>query len=813
MDTLFRDLRIAFRSLYRRPGFALAATATLALGIGANTTLFSLADAVLLEPPRHLDQPERIVALYTSDYSGPQYGSSSYPDYYDLRAETASFESVASFELAGITIGEAAALEQRTAGIVSPEYFEVLGVRPGAGRFFDESDDGRDGIVISHALWRVHLGASPTAVGNTLRINQEPYTILGIAPEGFVGFDRVFPADVWIPARTALQAGLDIGPFEDRTSRGIAIVARLAPGVSVDQAQSRMDAFAARMHAAYDRAWTDVRGEVRRLTVVPERLSRVPPDNRTAVVSLFGVLGATVGIILLICCANVAGLLLARAAGRAREVGIRVAIGAGRGRVIRQLLTESLLLAGLGALAGTALAFWAADLLSATGLTASPLGLSLSVDVDGSVLGFTAVVTILTGVLFGLAPALVATRFDVAHAIRAGTPTLAGRSRTSVRSAFVAAQLALSLLLLIGALLLARTLRAAWAVDPGFRTHDALLFSIAPLPGIETDVPVTAQRISERLSALPGVSAVTWGSARPFTGFGSRRGMRMEGYQPGPGEDMEVHLDRVGPSYFETLEIPITSGRGFTAADRAGAQRVVVVNEAFVRRYWNNLDPLGRTISMGGSGEFMVVGVARDVRFMSIREPARPRVWIPALQESAATLWFVRASSGAQALLPGVAAAVAEVAPGWAVSSAQSMDDRLSSALFEQRVAGGALGLFALLAVGLAGIGLYGVIAFAVSQRTREIGIRLALGARPVTVNALFVRQALPLILTGSGLGIVAALAGTRVLTGLLIGVGATDTLTFVGAPAFLTGIALLACWIPARRAARVDPISALRTE
>jgi predicted permease len=816
MDALIHDLRFAFRTFGRRPGFAVAAVLTLALGIGANTAVFGLVHAVLLRPPAAVASPERLVALFTSDFSGPPFGTSSYPDWQDLRDE-AVFTSVAAWSGGTFGVGEPGEVESVDGLAVTTNYFDVLGVTPAAGRLFrgDEEETAGEIVVVSHGLWRERLGARPDVVGSTLRVNGRALEIVGVAPAGFVGFTRTSPAQLWLPIRTAARAGALFGGIEQRSSRGLNMVARLAPGVTLDRAQQAMQLAASRLHAVDAQSWTDVRGEVRRLSLLPESRVRVPPTARDAVVGVAGVLSGAAALVLLLCCANVAGLLLARATSRGREIGVRLSLGAGRRRLLRQLLTESAVLAVLGGTAGVMLAFWTGDLIGRMGDLQGALGVAATIQPDLRLLAFATAVSLGTAALFGIAPALRATRIDLASALRteavgAGSDT----NRAIARSVLVAGQIAVSVVLLVGAVLLVRTLRSAYAIDPGFATDDVLLVAAAPLPGAESagDPADVALRIRERFEALPGVQAASWGYASPLTGFGPRRSGTIEGYTPGQGEDMGIHVDHVGPGFFATLEIPIIRGRPIDERDRAGAAGAIVVNQTFARRYLSGRDPIGARIGQGGQ-EFTVVGVARDARVLSVTEAAPPLLYIPALQMARNTLFYVRTDGDPRSAVAGAAAAIGEVAPGWSVQSIRTMQDQRGVTLGGQRLAGGTVGLFALLALVLAGVGLYGVIAFAVAQRAREIGIRIAVGARPAAVVGLFLRQAVGIVSAGLLLGLVAALAAVRALAGLLIGVAPADPVSFAAAAVILGLIALFATWWPARRAANIDPMRALRTE
>jgi predicted permease len=819
METLFQDLRFATRTLARTPGFTLAAVLTLALGIGANTTLFSLVNAVLLRPPAHVAEPDRLVSVYTSDFSGPAFGSSSYPDYLDFRAQTGVFSGVAMFAPRPVAVGDGERLERTGAEVVSEDYFRVLGVRPGLGRFF-VAEEGRPGaapaVVVSHELWRRFLGGVPDVVGRTVRVNGQPMTVVGVAPEGFRGSLRGAAFDLWIPVGAAEAAGFGEGDLTGRGNRVAFVLARLRPGVTREQAQARMDVVARGLHAQHPDVWTDLKRQGRRITLLPEREARILPQVRGPALGFLALLGATAGLVLLICCANVAGLMLARATGRLREMGIRLSLGAGRGRIVRQMLTESALLAGTGAAVGVLASVWATDLLARVRVPL-PVRIGLDLSPDRRVLAATVAVTLATALLFGLAPALRASRPDVVGALK-GAPAAGGRGRRfTLRGALVVAQVAMSLLLLVGAALFVRTLQGAARIDPGFRAEKLLLVALAAPPGEARpeERARVAREVQLRARSVPEVVEASWAEAVPLGMQGSRRGMTVQGYQPAEGEDMELPFNVVGPRYFETMGIALLRGRGITDADRAGAPGVVVVNETFARRFWPGRDPLGRQVSVSGpEGPFLtVVGVARDGRYGSLAEEPRPYAYFAALQEPWGTVLHVRTSGDPRRVLPALRREVAAAAPGWTLEDPRTMEEQVGTSLFPQRAAGRVLTLFGALALLLASVGVYGVLAQSVAQRRHEIGVRMALGARAADVLRLVLRQGLAMVAVGVAIGLPAAWAAARLLGGFLLGTSPSDPAAFLATPLLLAAVAALASWLPARRATRVDPMTALRSE
>ena len=823
METIVQELRQAARGLWRTPGFAAVAVLTLGLGIGANAAIFGLVNALLLRPPAHVAEPERLVMLYTSDYSGPAYGSSSYADFLEFREATDVFEGMAVFRPGIVGIGAGEALERTGAELVSADYFRVLGTPMRLGRPFlaEEGEVGAEPVaVISHALWQRRFGGDPGIVGRTIELNGRPVTVVGVAPERFTGRFPGFVVDVWLPFAQGPALGLaSAEALTSRGDRGVQVLARLRPGVTLEAAQERMRIVAQRLHAAYPDAWTDVNGRGRRITLLAESEARLPPQVKLPVLGFLGLLGAVVAIVLLICCANLAGLMLARASGRRREIAIRASLGAGRRRLVRQLLTESALLAAAGAALGLLLATWATDLLLAVELPV-PVQIEFDLSPDVRVFGFTALVAAVATLAFGLAPALRVSSVAPGEVLRSESATATGgRSRLTLQNALVVAQVALSLVLVVGALLFVRTLQHAAGVELGFRPDNLLLVSVEPPPGSApgAEANTLALEARERVAALPGVVAATWADRVPLDLASGRRWVVVEGYEPRTGEDMEFHNMRVGPGYFEALGVPLLRGRGFEPADREGAPGVVVVNEAFARRFWPNGDALGRRIGISGADgpALEIVGVTATGKYLSPVEEDRPFIYFPALQvpgRGAFTL-HVRTAGDPAALASAVRREVAAAAPGWVVTAVRTMDDQLGVALLPQRLAAGALGLFGALALGLSALGLYGVVAYAVAQRTREIGIRIALGAEGNAILRMVLRQGAGLVGAGVALGMAGALAVARLIDGLLLGTSALDPLAFGGAAATLAAVAILASWIPARRAVRVDPMVALRAE
>lgn len=813
---MLADARYALRMLRRSPGFALIAVLVIALGIGANTTIFSVLNAVLLRPMPGVQAPDELAAVYTSDYSGPRYGASSYPDFEAMRA-SGSFESMAAYTPRpfSVMLGERGV--QVLGELVSANYFDVLGVRPARGRFFLPAEAGPAGsapvVVLSHAFWQERLGGALDIVGRPVRVNGQTLTVVGIAPEEFHGAFRGIRMDVWVPpsAPDALLGGSFAS--DSRGSRGLFLVGRMHDATTIAAVRARLDVVASQLHADYPDYWTDVNDQARVITVLPESDARVPQQVRGAVIGFLTLMMTVVGIVLLIACTNVANLMLTRATARRAEMGVRIALGASRGRIVRQLLVESALLALIGGVFGVLLALW---LTRAVNVVPLPLPAPIRFDIglDLRVLGFAALLTMLTGVLFGTLPALQSSR---APAPMMKDTVSARGPRMRLRNMLVVVQVAASVVLLTGGGVFLRSLVAAQQIDTGIDTRNMILvpFDLGTEGLSEEQARQFLTQARARAAALPGVESATLAERVPLGIGWSRRSVTIAGYTPAEGEDMEFPYNGVSDGYFEAMSIRLVSGRGFTEADRSGAPLVVVVNEAFARRFWPGRNPLGLRIGLRGPDAPLaeVVGVVPDAKYRSLTEGPTPYFYYPYAQHpSSAMTLQVRTALDPDLIAPALRAELAGLAVGLPIPEFTTLREHVSFATLPQRVATIVLGILGMLALAIAAIGLYGVVAYSVAQRTREFGIRSALGAAAGDVRRMVVGQGLRLALIGTAVGLVLALGLTWAIRSMLL-VSPFDPLALAAGVVVLSIAAAAASYLPARRATKVEPMTALRID
>ena len=811
METLFRDVRYGIRSLLKRPGFTTIAVITLALGIGANTAIFSVVNAVLLRPLPY-SEAERLFVPWGRRTDTQHNAVVSYPDFVDWQARTKTLEHVAAYNSSGTLLRQGDAEPELIVGAaVSADLFPLLKVAPILGRPFTRADDQPDAppvIVLGYDLWQRRFNADPNIIGRQIRISSTSASVLGVLPEGFR-----FPAQA---TKTEFLRPL-AATLGDRTQRrssySLRVVARLKPGVTAAGAESEMRAIGAQLERQYpDEGF---RLGARLISLHEE----VTWGARTPLLVLLG----AVGFVLLIACANVANLLLARAAARHREMAIRAALGAGRRRVVRQLLTESLLLSLIGGALGLLVAWWGVHLL----LAASPLNIPHLKDVglDTNVLAFTAVVSILTGVIFGLAPALQASRADLQDALKEGGRNAVGTAvRNRVRALLVVVEVALSLVLLVGAGLLGKSFLLLSEVRPGFEPERVLTTNLslakANYPQPEQQQAGFAE-IVRRAAAIPGVEAAAVIYPLPLGGDSNAGTFLIVGRPAVRPEDKPTSNHRImSPDYFRALNIPLSRGRPFDERDTQHAPPVLIVNETFARRYFAGTEALGQHIIIEGErGDNAVppareiIGIVGDVRHEGLDTESGPEYYVPYTQAPEAFMSLVVRADNPGSLAASVREVIKQMDKDQYVAAIQPMTKLVAESVARRRFNTLLTGLFAVVALLLASIGIFGVLNYTVAQRTQEIGLRVALGAQTRDVLRLVLGQGVRLILFGLGAGLAASFALTRVLAGMLYGVTPTDPLTFVAVSFLLASVALLACYIPARRATKVDPMVALRYE
>ena len=814
MSGAWQDIRYAARRLAGAPGSTAAAALSLAIGLGVGTTVFGIANSLLLTP-LPVANPDELVAVYTSESSGEAWGFSSHPDYVDFARRAPGLRALVAYTPQPLNLSTGGDAERVAGEAVSGNYFAALGVGVALGRPLHEDDDkpGAPAVaVLSDALFRRRFASDPAVVGRAVTLGGESVTVVGVTRPDFPGLVRGLPAEMWIPLtlRSRFRAN---DPLANRGARHLLLLGRLAPGMKPEAVAAQLQAAAAELQQAYPQQWTDAAQRRRRVSVVPERDARVLPAALPAVLGVSALLAVLAGLVLFLACANVASLMLARTAERRREVAVRLSLGATRWRLVRPFLAESLLLAVFGGILGAVLANWSADLISAFRAPADSMPIQIAVTLDARVMGFAAALVVITGLLIGLVPALSASRPALVDDLKDGGGP-AGTPRTRAQRVFVAGQVAVSLVLLVSGGLFLRSLGNASALDPGFGAHDAALLSYdLSTSGYSAERGrVFHQQVVERVAAIPGVESVALGAALPLSLDWLRRGVWIEGAPE--TDDREFAVGFAGPGFFETLGIAFVRGRGFAASDGPGAPLVVVVNETFARRAWPGADALGKRISVSGpEGPFLeVVGVTRDGKYFTLGEAPRPHFYLPLAQNyRAAPTVIARTSGDPRAALPALRAAIQGLDGTLAVTGVQTLGDHLGVSLMPTRVAGTVAGAFGALGVALACIGLYGLLAHAVRARTREIGVRLALGAPPASVQRLVLREGLGLVLVGVGVGAPLALALGRGLHGMLYGLSPADPITFIAVIALLAAVATLAIWAPARRASRVDPVQALR--
>ena len=816
METLFKDIRYAIRGLIKRPGFVAIAVITLALGIGANTAIFSLVNTVLLRS-LPVERPNEIVSVAIRG-KNDSMSAFSYPNYKDFRDKNDVLDGLLVYRFVPLSLSRNGVNERIWGYEVSGNYFDVLKVKAIQGRTFlpeeDQTKLSHPVAVLSYDMWQRRFAGDKNLVGTDVLLNNHQFRVIGIAPPGFKGTELVYSPDIWLTASMMEWAEPGATWLDERDTKNFFGVGRLKNGVSSRQAEASLNLLSQQLAKEYPDA-----NEGQSIKVVPTGF--ILPELRSAVVSFTWVLMAAVGLVLLVTCTNLAGLMLARATDRRREIAIRLAMGANRLRLIRQLLTESILLSFVGGVAGLLLALWIVKLL--IGLK-PPIDfpLALDVGVDWRVMLFCFAVSVVAGAVFGLAPSLQATRPNLTTVLK-DTSAQGGAAKARLRSVLVVAQIAISLVVLIAAGLVVRTLQRLQTMNPGFNPQNALTMSFdLGLQGYDDARGEQFYRqLQERLQSLPGVEAAAVSNYIPLSLNYNSRYAYVEGKPAERGENAPTAMNAsAGPDYFKTMGTPIVSGREFTAQDEEKTEKVVIVNETFVRRLMPELqttaDAIGKRISSHGpTGPWRrIVGVAQAGRYFNIAEEPRPFFWTPMSQDyqSNGTL-VVRTRGNPEALFGPVRSQVQSLDPNLPLFDVKTLTEHMQFALFPSKVAATVLGVFGLVALLLSAIGVYGITSYAVAQRTHEIGIRLALGAQLRDVLRLVLAHGLKLTIIGAAIGLFGAYLATRAITSVLYGVSATDPLTFGLVSFLLIGVALIASYVPARRATKVEPLTALRNE
>jgi len=807
MERIWHDIRFAARQLRRSPGFTSVALLSLALGIGANAAIFSLISTVLLRP-LPISHPEQVYSVDQGKQKDPDYSQSmSYPNYKDIRDRNQVLEGMALHRFAPMSVSHNGTSERVWGYLVTGNYFDVLGVRAFMGRMIANSDDDAPNAhpvaVLSYGCWQRRFAANPNIIGSALTINGHSFTAIGVAPPGFIGTETVFTPEFWVPS---LMQGWIEG-FEGWKSRGNGAwhaVGRLKAGVSREQAVAQLNTIAQQLAKEYPDTDTN-------MAVMLNPPGLIEPDVRTAIVAFSGALLLTVLLVLLIACTNLASLLLARATQRRKEIAVRMAIGATRARLTWQLLTESVMLSVTGAAMGLAVG-WALIQVAQASLPRTDFALTMDLRMDWRVVTFVTALAMLTGIGFGLVPALHASRPEVVSALK---EEAGGLRRARLRSLLVTSQVALSFVLLIAAGLTVRSLQRTQMLGPGFDPNNALTLSVdLGLQGYDRAKGENFYRqMRACVLALPGVTAAGFVARLPLGLDNSSTEAAPIGQAQPRQEDMSSSFyESVSPGYFAAIGIPLVAGRDFAESDMEKSPGVAIVNETLARKFWPGQNAIGKRVNTGTSDPVEVVGVAKDGKYASLGELPSLMVYFPSTQmyESAAAL-VVRTQMDPEASIATVHGEVQKFDPSLPVYQAKTLREHMKLSLFPLHAATAAVGSFALLAMVLAAIGIYGVMAYSVGQRTREIGIRMALGAKAADVWRMVLKQGVVITIAGIVLGIACAVAVSSVVANLLVGVSATDPLTFLLITLLLSAVALAACFIPARRATKVDPVLAIR--
>lgn len=807
MDGIIQDLRYGFRSLIKEPGYTAVAILTLAIGIGASTAIFTVADAALFKGLPYKD-PDNLFHLWegTPQQDFPRR-EASWPDYQDWR-NSQVFEAVAAYTGGGGTLMGRGEPERIFTPGASANFFSVLGVAPALGRSFQTGDDrpGAERVaLLTHSFWKKKFAGDRNIPGKTINISGIAFTIVGVLPESFRFALR--PADIWIAYRPSEMQ------MTRRGMHGTNVIARLRDGVSLERAQAEMGVIASRIEQEHKDSHAGT--NIIMTPLLDEMVGPVKP--------ILMALLLAVGFVLLIACSNVAGLTLARSSARSREIAIRAALGAGRFRVIRQLMTESLLLALLGGAAGLLIAYWGVDILVA--LIPREQAMSMpyldDLDLDVRVLGFTTLISVMTGIVFGLAPALQASKLNLNEVLKSGSGSLGSSGRHKLRNILVVAEVALAVVLLIGAGLMIKSFLSLLKVDPGFNPQNLLTMTVS-IPRSKYREPSKVvgiyQELEKRIESLPGAAASGIVNILPLIGGDTNR-LLIEGRPiPPPGYEIEANFREISGSYFRTAGIPLMAGRFFDHRDNADSTPVVIINKSFANKFFDKTDPVGQRIYFPGNADspIGIVGVVGDVHITGLDEEIKPVMYIPMAQSVSNTVsLLIRTRIDPKTMVNAVRAATAKLEPDAVIYNTMTMDEKIrsSEAAFIRQYPAVLIGIFAAVAMILAAIGIYGLISYSVIRQTHDIGVRMALGARPVHILGMQMKHGMVLVFYGVGVGIVAAAGLMRLLQSLLFQVGTTDTTIYLMVITVLTAVAMGACFIPALRATKVNPLAALRTD
>jgi len=814
METLFHDLRFGVRRLIKTPGFAIIAILSLALGIGANTAIFSLVNMILFRPLPVAD-PEQVVSVSPVGKDG-QLAAFSYPNYLDFRDRNEVLSGLLAYRFTVLSLSRNGNNEKAWGYLVSGNYFDVLGVKPTLGRtFLPEEDKTRLShpvAVISHSLWQTRFGGDPSVIDSDVLINGKKFKVIGVAPAGFKGTEVIYTPEIYAPFAMQKWIEPESDYLDRRGSQNLFAVGRIKPGVGAAQAEASLNILAGQLAKDFPND-----NEGLGIQVIPPGF--ILPQIRNAMLGVSAALMGLVALVLLIACTNLANLLLARATERSKEIAIRLSIGASRARIIRQLLTESVMLAVAGGLIGVALAQWIIDLIMAL-KPPTEIPLTLELSVDWRALVFSMLVSVVTGALFGLVPALQATKPDLTSALK-DVASQSGVRRSWLRNGLVVAQVAVSLLLLVAAGLTLRALQQLRAMNPGFNPENALIMNFdLSLQGYQTDAGVQLRKqLLNRVESLPGVQSASITDFMPLSMNRNGTGILIEGQPQERGVNAPTAMQAdVGLKYFETIGTPLITGRELTEQDQAGTTRSAIVNETFARKFFPGANPnenaLGKRFRTSPEREpWQIAGVAKDGKYWTIGEEPQAFVWFPIGDQLSFNYLLVRTTARPDSVIGAIRGEFRNLDPNLPVTDAKPLTEHMNLSLFPARAVAALLAAFGLLALTLAAIGIFGVMSYAVSQRTREIGIRMALGAGAKEIFKLIVGHGLLLTLIGVGVGLALALVATRFLSSLLYSVSAIDPLTFVGVTLLLVAVAFLACSFPARRAMKTDPMVALRCE